>query len=144
MTVILEVPQPALTETSVEVPLTEAAVIAEADAAVAIAEIQEEGATAREEIRAEASVEAMEALAPTVNMEEGIAECQRNIGTLTTAVETLSLKVQLILADLEEVEEAEAPPSQNESPASAEVVPQEPEAESPPEPVKKKPRINWT
>ena len=111
---------------------------------VAIAEVHAEAATEQTAIIAEAQVAQAEIaaeVAASVTREE-LDECRRNSETaLTLAQESHSL-MQSILERL-----PPSPPNPNESPVSEEDAPlavETPEAESPPEPVKKKPRINWT
>lgn len=136
-----------------DAPAEVAAVEAHAEAAVEIAAIQEEGATERAQIQAEvetAHIEAAAEVASAVTREE-LDECRRNIETLQTGQTTLLSQTQLILDQLaeltEEVEEEVSLPSPHERPENEKGAHPEartPEAESPPEPEKKKPRVNWT
>ncbi len=130
------------------------AIIANAEASVEIEEVRQEGETARAEIAAEvaeAHIEAAAEVAKAVTREE-FDTCQANIETMRQTLEMVASQVQLISETLVE-EEPEEPPSPNESPDSGrtdnpgptEQALANPETGEPPqEPVKKKPRINWT
>lgn len=145
MTVIIAADAETPSETEALPP---AAVEAQAEAAVEIAAIEADASVERAEIHAETEVAAIEAAAEVAGAvtREELAECQRNIGTMQETLATISSQVQLISDEL--IREAEEPPpNPSESPESElDVHPEAriPEAESPPEPVKKKPRINWT
>jgi hypothetical protein len=100
----------------------------EADRDIRLAEIAAETEEARIEVMAEAVAET----APTVNLEEGLSECQQNIASLT---ETLSTELGLIRQLLEERAPPLPPPPSGEA-----VLPvEEPPVEAPPAPKPKAP-----
>lgn len=113
----------------------------QAEAAVEIAQIEADRDITLAETHAEAELERHENQDDNRfdDIEEGLNECRRNSETaLTLSQETQSL-VQSIL---ERLPPEPVLPNPNESPESAEAVP--PEAESPPEPEKKKSKVQWT
>jgi hypothetical protein len=111
-------------------------------------EIESAAAVEIAEIHAETDVAAIEAAAKvaTAVTREELEQCQSSIRTMEGTLATISSQVQLISETLVETE-AEEPPSPTESPENVSGDPpaaRTPEAESPPEPVKKKPAIRWT
>ena len=144
MTDVIVTPDAPTTEIPPEIVAAAAeAAIAQAEASVEIAEVHAEAATEQTAIVAEAQVAQAEIaaeVAQTITREE-LDECRRNSETaLTVAEETRSL----VLSISERL--PPPPPNPTANLESGEGAPQavEPQAESPPEPKKKKPAINWT
>jgi hypothetical protein len=116
----------------VEAPAAEAV----SDAAVEIARIEADKEIVIAEIHAETEqtrMEVMEEVAavPVASLEEGIAECQRNISNLSETMVTSLSEMRTLL-------EERAPP-QPRPPSGADALPEVEAAEAPPAPAPKKP-----